>query len=125
MTEIKGMVVVGVGHFGARMRLYPEAFEDAAGEALHPGTINVRVDREIPLTPSLADSKISGADIDEPDQDLLFKRCRINGYAAHRIRPWRPADGLGGHGDDILEIACSRRLEGLGTGAQAIVEYEE
>jgi hypothetical protein len=57
--------------------------------------------------------RIRGIEIGEPDQDLLFEVCRINEIWAYRIRPLDLRDGSGGHGDDTLEIACSREIPDL------------
>jgi CTP-dependent riboflavin kinase len=89
------------------MNAFPEVFREAVGEELFPGTLNVRVDEQIGPKEHF---KIRGSDIDEPDQDLFFEICRVNGHWGYRIRPHRPADGGGGHGDHILEIACSTQL---------------
>ena len=60
---------------------------------------------------------IRGEDIDEPTQDLLFEICRINRIWAYRIRPFDLRSGLGGHGDDTLEIACSQEIPNVSTDA--------
>jgi hypothetical protein len=57
--------------------------------------------------------RIRGTDIGEPHQDLLFEVSRINGIWAYRIRPRDLRDGSGGHGDDTLEIACSRKIPNI------------
>jgi hypothetical protein len=102
-----------------RMENFPEVFRKATGETLIPGTVNVKLDREIKIKEEF---KILGAEIGEPGQDLLFERCRINGTKAFRIRPFRPKDGLGGWGDHILEIASSQTIPNATTGS--IVTFE-
>ena len=57
--------------------------------------------------------RISGRDIEEPEQDLLFEVVKVNGLWAYRIRPYHLPSGLGGHGDDVLEIASSQELRPL------------
>ena len=48
MVRVSGTVCRGVGHFGPRMRKFAEAFREATGEPmLCPGTLNVKMDREI------------------------------------------------------------------------------
>jgi CTP-dependent riboflavin kinase len=116
---LRGEVVGGCGHFKVRMATYQEVFTRATGEHLHPGTINVNVGEEIQIREEF---RIKGTDINEPDQDLLFERCRINGHAAYRIRPYHIPTGSGGHGDHILEIACCELLHDTEHGK--VVEIE-
>ena|ERR1700733_3138566 len=93
----------GSGDFRFRMTKFADVFERAAGEKLYPGTLNVKVDRPVRWK---VDFRVRGAEIDEPNQDLLFEHCRINGPKAYRIRPYDLNTGGGGWGDDTLEIAC-------------------
>jgi len=98
-----------------RDRLFAvEVFERATGERLYPGTLNVNVGQQIPIKEHF---RIRGAEINEPEQDLLFEVCRINGLWAYRIRPF-DAVGGGGHGDEILEIACSKKIPNVGPGVE-------
>jgi CTP-dependent riboflavin kinase len=105
---LKGRVVGGMGHFRARMTKFPEVFRRATGEDLVKGTLNVDVGRNISPKEHF---RIRGTGIDEPEQDLLFEVCRINGIWAYRIRPHNLNTGEGGHGDNILEIACSQIIQ--------------
>jgi CTP-dependent riboflavin kinase len=107
MIIIHGRIHEGNKDFTKRMVTFKHLFAETVGEELFPGTLNVRIDRNFPIQPHF---KIRGAEIDEPDQDLLFEICRVNGHWAYRIRPFRPADGGGGHGDHILEFACPVKL---------------
>jgi hypothetical protein len=84
-----------------RAQIQVEAKTKANDEAV---AVLVKIDREMRIK---EDFRIPGADIGEPDQDLIFEKCLINGTKAYRIRPYRLETGAGGHGDDILEIACS------------------
>ena len=120
MAMIVGQVVVGVGHFRGRIMRFADVFERATGEKLFAGTLNVRVDRPIPIR---EDFRILGADIDEPEQDLLFEHCRVNGINAYRIRPLHLATGGGGHGDHVLEIASAERIPNVPEGAKVSIEF--
>jgi CTP-dependent riboflavin kinase len=115
MLILKGHVTTGVQHFRGRMTNHREVFQKAAGRELYPGTLNVKVDHEIPIR---EDFRIAGKEIGEPDQDLLFEHCLINGIEAYRIRPYHLPTGLGGHGDDTLEITCSEWVSGVEEGAE-------
>jgi CTP-dependent riboflavin kinase len=104
--NIEGRVVAGCGHFNKRMTAYPEVFRRAIGEVF-PGTLNVEVSRHVRIR---EEHRIRGAEINEPGQDLLIERCRINEIPAYWIRPLDVATGAGGHGDNILEIACAEKV---------------
>jgi CTP-dependent riboflavin kinase len=103
-------VIHGWGAWRPRIEQFPEVFEAALGQRLFPGTLNVQLDTPLPIQP---DFKILGEKIGEPDQDMLFEHCRVNGIEALRLRPFQPATGAGGHGDDVLEIVCSQQLRPL------------
>ena len=107
MILVRGEVVPGVGHFKRRMTEFPDVFRKATGEVLVRGTLNVDVGRKIQVREHF---RIRGTEIGEPEQDLLFEVCRINGIWAYRIRPFDLSTGLGGHGDNILEIASSQEI---------------
>jgi len=51
------------------------------------------------------------------NRTFCSKCAGINGIWAYRIRPL-DAMGGGGHGDDILEIACSKKIPNVGPGAE-------
>lgn len=118
MLEVKGQLFDGLRHFTRRMTEFPEIFQAATGERLFPGTLNVRVGQRIPPVEHF---RIKGSEIGEPEQDLLFEVCRINGVWAYRIRPWNLLDHSGGHGDDVLEIAASVELRPLLAGKEITV----
>jgi CTP-dependent riboflavin kinase len=108
----------GCKHFSKRMTEYPAVFEQATGEHLFPGTLNVDVGKPIPVCEHF---RIRGPEINEPGQDLLFEVCRINGIWAYRIRPLDAAGG-GGHGDHILEITCSQKIPNVSPGSDVEIE---
>lgn len=116
---VRGQIVRGCNHFQARMTKYRHVFTKAAGVDLFPGTLNVKIDGQIEAR---EDFRIKGTEIDEPGQDLIFERCRINGIEAFRIRPLHLATGMGGHGDDTLEIAAAQRVPSVEIGTEVEVE---
>ncbi len=69
---------------------YRDVFTRAAGEELYPSTLNVKIKGEIKIKEEF---RIPGAAIGEPDQDLLFENCLINGTKAFRIRPLHLSTG--------------------------------
>jgi hypothetical protein len=120
MLVIKGQVVQGCNHFQQRMTNFRTVFRDSVGEELFPGTLNVKVDSEMPINEHF---RIRGATIGEPNQDLLFEICRANGLWAYRIRPYNLQDGTGGHGDDTLEIACRQEIRNANPGSFVEVAF--
>ncbi len=117
---LTGTVIPGCQHFTGRMTKYRDVFKQVTGETFYPGTINVDVGQSVPIQEEF---RIKGTDIGEPDQDLLFERCRINGHPAHRIRPYHLLTGQGGHGDDILEIASSEFIPNADHGKKVEIEF--
>ncbi len=108
------------GHFKQRMTNFPDVFEEATGERLIPGTLNVSVGSEIPIKEHF---RIRGLRIGEPEQDLLFEVCRIDGFWAYRIRPYILSTGGGGNGDRILEISSSTSIPNNSPGTTLTIEF--
>ena len=120
MKIVKGTICSrGLGDMSRRMRQYPDVFKRATGERLIEGTINVDVGEEIKIK---EDFRIRGIEINEPDQDLLFERCQINGVRAYRIRPLA-AMGQGGWGDQIIEITCSEEISPNYPGTEVDIAF--
>jgi len=121
VIEVHGTVEGGIGAWRPRMEGFPEVFRQLTGELLFPGTLNVRIEQPLAIR---AEFRIAGAEIGEPEQDMLFERCRVNGIEAFRLRPFQPATGLGGHGDHILEIVSTRQLRPLlPASGRVLVEF--
>ena len=118
MVILRGRVMQGIQDF-SRKRLAREnfraAYRKATGEDLWKGTLNVEVNRCIPVREHF---RIRGKDISEPEQDLLFEICRVNGIWAFRIRPYNLCTGAGGHGDNTFEIGCSTEIPNITTEVQ-------
>jgi len=117
---IEGEVVSGIQDFTRRMNKYPEIFSNAVGEELYPGTINVRVSKKIEILP---DFEIGGKVLGDMEQDFLIEKCKINDQRAYRIRPFHRRTGLGGHGDNVLEISCPKFITGCTVGESVLVEF--
>lgn len=100
------------------MTEFAATFSDATGETLHPGTMNVKIDSQLPIQ-----EHFRTPDPLDPNQNLLFEICRINGFWAYRIRPQNIHTGEGGHGDDTIEVACSRELPNIREGSFVEIEF--
>jgi CTP-dependent riboflavin kinase len=105
--SLKGVIVSGCGDFSKRMNRFPDVFRRAMGYSPYPGTLNVDVGSPIAIEEEF---RIRGTEIDEPGQDLLFEPCLVNEIQGFRIRPFIVATGGGGHGDNVLEIACAQEI---------------
>jgi hypothetical protein len=121
MLILRGHVVQGGKHFQQRLTRadFRAAYRKATGEELCKGTLNVEVNRYIPVKEHF---RIRGTEISEPNQDLLFEICRINGIWAYRVRPYDLCTGSGGHGDHTLEIACSQEIPNVTNGDEVRIE---
>ena len=118
--KIEGKVQSGFGHFERRIGQYMDLFLAATGEsALFPGTINVNIGCELPVH---EDFRMDDPWVSE-NQELIFERCTINSTPAYRIRPWNRETGLGGHGDHILEIICSTKLDNVEPGTKVVLDF--
>jgi hypothetical protein len=114
---IPGYVIPGCGDFQRRLlnEKFCVAFRKATGEDLVKGTLNVEVNRCIPVNEHF---RILNKDLDEnPPQDLLFEICRIGRNWVYRIRPYNLCTGAGGHGDHIIEIGCSEEIPNATEGS--------
>jgi hypothetical protein len=114
-------VVQGCKDFQKRLTrdAFRVAYRKATGEELYKGTLNVELNRSIPVKEQF---RIRGTEISEPTQDLLFEVCRVDGIWAFRIRPYDLCTGAGGHGDHIIEIACSREIPNVANGREVKIE---
>lgn len=118
ISTISGIVTSGSRHFEKRITTYGPEFEKVTGGKLFPGTINVKVNHNIKVK---EDFRLIGKNINEPDQDLIFEKCLINGIKAFRIRPLNLHDGSGGHGDNILEISSFVEIPNVHKGRRVEV----
>ena len=125
MVILKGHIVQGCGHFSERMKCsdFRAAYRRVTGEMPCLGTLNVEVHKCIPIKEHF---RIRWTEYDDPipgpKQDLLFEICRMNGIWGYRIRPYDLCTGAGGHGDHVLEIACSIKIPNAATGAEVQIE---
>lgn len=116
--RVSGRVIDGWGAWRPRIEQFPEIFLQGTGERLFPGTLNIQLDTPLPIHPEF---RIPGSLIGEPEQDMLFERCLIEGIKGWRLRPFQPATGAGGHGDHILEIVSARELRPLLSNLNRVV----
>jgi hypothetical protein len=119
MITIRGRVWrKGSGDFSKRMIGSPEAFYDATGEKLFPGTLNVEIEK-----PLAVKEHFRMPDVMDREQDLLFEICRVGQIWAYRIRPWNRKTGGGGHGDHIIEITSSQEIPNAREGAPVEISF--
>jgi CTP-dependent riboflavin kinase len=115
MIQMQGCLSeISWGAWAPIMTAYSDVFRDAVGEELFPGTLNVDVGVPILIKPYIW---IKGETVGDLYQDLLIEKCKVNDVEAYRMRPYQYRDfpnslgvGMGGHGDNILEILCKYKL---------------
>ena len=118
MRRFHGIVQRGSGAFIRRMTEFATLFNEATGEVLFAGTLNVRIDIELEVR-----EHFRIADPIDASQDLLFEICRVNRLWAYRIRPFNKLTGDGGHGDNIIEISCSQEIPNADLGSRVEIEF--
>lgn len=102
MTRVGGRLQRGVGHFAPRMRKFADIFRKATGETLELGTLNVKMDREVPFREHFQIRELKGDEWGWTGP-VRFEICRIDSLWAYRIK--------GGHPDALVaEITCSKRI---------------
>jgi hypothetical protein len=102
------------------METFSHVFEQATGEKLIAGTLNVKVDAPIKIK---EDFRIPASELGGGEQDLLFERCLIGGIRAYRLRRFNPSTGEGGHGDHILEISSPTWIPNSTPGNSVTIEF--
>jgi CTP-dependent riboflavin kinase len=119
--KIIGIIESGCGDMAPRLTKNYQVFKDTIGK-FYCGTINVRIDKELKISEDfrITKDKIIESN-DTTEQDYLLEFCKINEYPAYRIRPF-DINGAGGHGDNILEIIASVKLENIIKGNSVIIE---
>ena len=118
MLRFHGIVQPGIGAFSRRMTEFATLFEEATGEALFAGTLNVSIDIELEVREHF---KI--VDPIDANQDLLFEICRVSRLWAYRILPRNRYTGDGGHGDHIIEVCCAQHIPNAGIGSRVELEF--
>jgi hypothetical protein len=125
----KGQVAEpGFGHFSWRRPKFYEAVFDLTGVRLRPGTINVRLDGEMPAFPLSTTKRIPGEDeIDITDnQDILITPCVMAGRAGFWILPvfkgTLEPNPKGHSWENIIEISLVEEISNVAPGFLVSVE---
>jgi hypothetical protein len=102
MLRVGGTVQHGVGDFSKRMKKFADVFREATGEPmLQAGTLNVKMDREIPFHEHFQILELVGDEWGWVGP-VRFEICRIDSMWAFRIK--------GGHVDLRVAEICSRHI---------------
>jgi hypothetical protein len=118
----------GFGHFSkCRPKFYQNVL-DLSGVALYQGTINIRIDGEMPHFPMLNTRRIPGQDqIDlDHNQDILITPCVMEGRPGFWILPvfkgtWDP-NPAGHFPKNIIEISLFEELPNMAPGLTVSLE---
>lgn len=104
MTLLRGVVTSGVGDLAGRMRQHERHYTDAAGMALYPGSLNVRLPEPWPLP---ANTIQLPADL--VGRDVHLVPCTVLGRRCYIFRTTN-ADKAGPDEQRIIEILAEVRL---------------
>ena len=118
----------GFGHFGKCRPTFYQTVAARTGVALYHGTINVRIQGEMPRFPMPDTQRIPGQDqIDlDHNQDILITPCVMVGCPGFWILPvfkgtWDP-NPLGHFPNHIIEISLEAKLENIAPGSAVCLE---
>jgi hypothetical protein len=120
----------GFGHFGTCRPKFYQTVLDLSGMNLYRGTINVRIDGEMPRFPLPNTRRISGQDqIDLDDnQDILITPCVMEGCPGFWILPvfqgtYNP-NPAGHFTKQIIEISLVEKLPDIAPGLSVSLEIQ-
>jgi hypothetical protein len=118
----------GFGHFSKYRPKFYRAVLDLCGVALYQGTINVRIEGEMPHFPLPITQRIPGQDqIDfEHNQDILITPCAMEGRPGFWILPvfkgtWDP-NPAGHFPKRIIEISLAEEFPNISPGLTVSLE---
>ena len=118
----------GFGHFSkCRPRFYQNVLE-LSGLSLHQGTINIKIDGEMPHFPMPNTQRVPGQDqIDlDHNQDILITPCSMEGQRGFWILPVFKGTNLPnpkGHlPRGVIEISLIEKLPQIAPGMKVSVE---
>ena len=118
----------GFGHFSKCRPKFYRAVLDLSGVTLYQGTINVRIDGEMPRFPLPDTQRVPGQDqIDlDHDQDILITPCVMEGRPGFWILPvfkgtWDP-NPQGHFPNHIIEISLTDALPSIAPGLRVSLE---
>ncbi len=122
--KLVGQVTSGLGDYARWIERFSDAYARAAGMALHPGTLNVRLAEPFDLPPDC--QRLEPADYGGAVGVSLVP-CRILGHAAVVLRTDANRDGTGPHARTIVEVATDvhlRAAHGLRDGDTVTIELD-
>ena len=118
----------GFGHFRKYRPKFYQTVLALSGVALYPGTINVRIDGEMPHFPLPNTERIPGQDqIDlNHNQDILITPCVMEGRPGFWILPvfkgtWNP-NPAGHFPNQIIEISLVEEFPNIAPGLTVSLE---
>lgn len=129
LGTFKGQVAgPGFGHFGKYRPKFYQNVLDLTGLSLHQGTINVRIDGEMPHFPTSKTQRIPGQDqIDLDDnQDILITPCLMESRPGFWILPvFKGTNDPNPNGHlpkGIIEVSLVEKLPNIAPGLKVSLE---
>jgi len=121
----------GYGHFKKSRPKFYRTVLDLSGTALYQGTINVKIEGNMPHFPLLDTQRIPGQDqIDLDDnQDILITPCILEARSGFWILPvfkgtWDP-NPAGHFPNQIIEVSLVEELPNIAPGSNISIEIQE
>lgn len=125
----KGQVAgAGFGHFSKCRPKFYQNILDLSGLSLHQGTINIKIDGEMPHFPMPKTQRVPGQDqIDlDHNQDILITPCLMEGRPGFWILPVFKGTNLPnpkGHlPKGIIEVSLIEKLPNIAPGIKVSLE---
>lgn len=118
----------GFGHFSKYRPKFYQNVLDLSGFSLHRGTINVKIDGEMPHFPMHKTQRVPGQDqIDlDHNQDILITPCLMEGRPGFWILPVFKGSNIPnpkGHlPKGIIEISLIEKLPNIAPGVKVSLE---
>jgi CTP-dependent riboflavin kinase len=129
LGTFKGQVAgPGFGHFSkCRPKFYQNVL-DLSGLSLYPGTINVKIDGDLPGFPMPKTQRVAGQDqIDlDHNQDILITPCSMEGRPGFWILPvfkgTNHPNPVGHLPKGIIEVSLIEKLPNIAPGLKLSLE---
>jgi CTP-dependent riboflavin kinase len=119
---VRGRVASGKGDLAQWMRLYSDAYEQAVGARLEPGSLNVVLDE--PWVMRRPQVRLEASDV---GVGVILVACRLNDHPCWVVRTDRNNAGSGHHPLTVVEVVSTvhlRSVLGLNDGDEVRLDVE-
>ena len=104
--ELKGKVASGLGTAKIWVSKIEDIFKQKTGMKVYHGTLNIKLEEDYIIEPDwiIKPEEFGGT------QNVLVKKCKINGHEAYIVRAEKNQTGQGDHDLKIIEIISNINL---------------